>query len=112
MAPQSKRQRLDLDSVFGQIDADLEVFAASVDTQGGLGLGRTSAVAEEFLDLPRAPNGEAQIADARNDHNLPLAQLHVAVTRFYRNMLAAFHGKDRDAAKRDTIRHFQHGRPA
>lgn len=38
-----------------------------------------------FEDLPRAPDGAAIIADPRNDENLILAGIHVAVLKFHNN---------------------------
>ena len=98
--------RLDLDSLFGAIDAAVHDPAKSVKFRGDMGLGLTAGGAYNRQDLPRAVSGEAQIADARNDSNLALAQFTVMMTRFYWKMLAC-RGNAGDA-RRATKHHFQH----
>lgn len=98
---------LDLDSVFGAIESRVEIYASSVDKFGTLALGQTEPNSRQPKDLPRAPCGEAQIADGRNDHNLAVAQFHVMVSQFYRQMLHVC-GNNEVQAKILTIRHFQH----
>ncbi|QJF51851.1 peroxidase family protein [Roseobacter ponti] len=98
---------LDLDSVFGQVDAQTHGLAGTSETHGCLALGNTSAEHADLRDLPRSPPGEAQIADARNDHNLAVAQLAVVLTRFYWKM-QQYHGGNEQAARRATVRHLQH----
>lgn len=98
---------LDLDSVFGQVDAQTHGLAGTSATHGLLSLGNTSAAHADLRDHPRSPQGEAQIADARNDHNLAVAQLAVVLTRFYWKM-QQYHGGDDQAARRATVRHLQH----
>lgn len=98
--------RLDLDSLFGTIDAKDKNPAASVEFRGGLGLGLTAGAPCNRKDLPRSASGEPQIADARNDANLAVAQFTVMMTHFYWKMLAC-HGHAADA-QRATKQHFQH----
>lgn len=52
---------------------------------GGVGVGEvnTSDGSTLYGDLPRDREGQAQIGDVRNDHNLGVAQIHVALSQFY-----------------------------
>lgn len=77
---------LDLDSVLGFEPAGDPHLAAPLP----IGLTARDPRGCAFAaDLPRAPCGRPLIADARNDDNLALAQVHVAMTAFANAVLAA-----------------------
>lgn len=99
---------LDLDSLFGQIetyDQNKYEYQHAVSKVNELRLGPTTGRKRgDFNDLPRSPSGEAQIADARSDHNLGVAQIQVALTKFYGFVVDNVGEKN---AKRAFIDHFQ-----
>jgi hypothetical protein len=81
---------LDLDSVFGVEPSASPHGTPDMATPLPLGLtARDPAGCAFAADLPRSPCGAPQIADGRNDDNLALAQVHVAVTAFCNAVLAA-----------------------
>ncbi len=70
---------LDLDSVLGFAPSDEPDLTAPLP----LGLTTRDLSGCSFAaDLPRSPCGAPLVADARNDDNLALAQVHVAMTAF------------------------------
>lgn len=77
---------LDLDSVLGFEPSE------DPDLRAPLPLGSTTRDLSGCCfaaDLPRSPCGAPLIADGRNDDNLALAQVHVAMTAFANAVLAA-----------------------
>jgi Animal haem peroxidase len=56
-------------------------------------------------DLERLPTGQAVIGDNRNDENLIIAQLHVAVIKFHNRLISE--GKSLAEAQRLTRWHYQ-----
>lgn len=80
---------LDLDTVFPPPTEHLQHMAGVYQQTGALveqdvALGRTSRSSfDSFLDLPRDIGGRPLIPDTRSDANLFLAQLHVALLRYY-----------------------------
>ena len=97
---------LDLDSLFGPVDRHLSP-APDVYSAAGLMLGRTSGTkAPLYDDLPRTKIGEAVIPDARNDQNLAVAQLHVAITKFHQTVSLLFPDKTAEEWRLLTTRHF------
>lgn len=71
---------LALDSLFGP-NAEGAVAAGVNLCGGGLALGKTSGGG--FDDLPRAANGFPALPDPRNDNNLAVAQMTVAIIKFH-----------------------------
>lgn len=65
---------------------------------GGVGIGRIKKcrISEKlpekrmYDDLPRDNKGKALIGDVRNDHNLSVAQTHVALSKFYQSYVHEF----------------------
>ncbi|QJF51146.1 hypothetical protein [Roseobacter ponti] len=80
---------LDLDTVFPPETEHLQHMAGVYQQTGalveqGVALGRTSRSSfDSFLDLPRDTDGRPLTPDGRSDANLFLAQLHVALLRYY-----------------------------
>ena len=73
-----------------------------------------SGVAEH--DLLRAPNGRAIIGDPRNDENLIISQLQLAIIRFHNHVAETINGEDGltghdlyEAAREATTWHYQWG---
>lgn len=97
---------LDLDSLFGSVDKHLQP-ADDTSMSAGLRLGRTHGPGAGFDDLPRTRQGEAAIADQRNDSNLGLAQFHVAMTKFHQAVASCFPGESEDEQRNITRQHFQ-----
>jgi hypothetical protein len=88
-----RNAKLDLDSVYG---------TGSVrDTTNPAKM----AIGPDGGDLPRAPDGRALIADSRNDENMIIAQLHLAVLRFHNAMVDT--GLSFEGAQRETINYYQ-----
>ncbi|NGO54050.1 hypothetical protein [Allomesorhizobium camelthorni] len=71
---------LDLDSVFGSPNQELEN-GQSLHCPAPMATGETTY--GELRDIPRSAEGIPVIADQRNDSNLPLAQVHMALIRFF-----------------------------
>jgi hypothetical protein len=98
---------LDLDSVFGEIDTRLNP-APDVHCNGGLMLGTISgAKSTSHSDLPRTRYGQAIIPDDRNDHNLAVAQFHVALVKFHQSVCILFPNESAEEQRTITRRHFQ-----
>ncbi|HEY7485930.1 MAG TPA: heme peroxidase family protein [Streptosporangiaceae bacterium] len=106
-APNSRTPGFDLDSVYGRgpsgspqlyNPADRDKFLVE---SGG-----------RFEDLPRRSNNSAIIADERNDENLMLAGLHVAILLFHNRVVDFLRGQGRTgsvfAAAQQLVRwHYQ-----
>jgi hypothetical protein len=75
--------RYDLDSVYG---GGPTVSPAVYDPDDPAKL-RLELNANGVLDLPRDPAGHAVIVEPRNDENLVVAQLHIAVARFHNRLV-------------------------
>lgn len=92
---QGRSPRFDLDSLYGKGPAaDGQLYAAD---HARLKVGETDAVGgplplpSSMNDLPRQQGRtEAILADARNDSNLGLAQMHVAFLRLHNHMVQHF----------------------
>lgn len=87
-----RQPQLNLDSVYGTGSVRVpngsrmllgEVALASTDPANPLRGVRIPPVHDLARDLPRDAAGKARICDGRNDENLAVAQLHVAVLRFH-----------------------------
>ena len=93
---------LDLDSIFGALPTESgprqsQAWPAPVT------VGETTD--GQLRDIPRTSEGIPVLADRRNDSNLPLAQMHMALMRFYN---AVCQVSDGDAeGRRLTQLHFQ-----
>jgi hypothetical protein len=99
---------LDLDSLFGAVPepplpAQAQLWKAGV----GIGQARSFGPDVRYEDLPRRTDGKALIADARNDSNLALAQLHLALSKFHQRIANDLGHRSDDAARRITRRHVQ-----
>ncbi len=88
-----RNAKLDLDSVYGpgSVRDEANPDKMRVGPDGG--------------DLPRDANGRALIADSRNDENMIIAQMHLAVLRFHNAMVDT--GKNFHQAQQHTIKHYQ-----
>lgn len=89
---------LDLDSVFGAPGGPGEESAPAA-----LALGPVDGAAA-LDDLPRDAAGEPQIPEPRNDHNVGVAQVHVAMIKFHQTVERLC---GREQARALTLRHFQ-----
>jgi Animal haem peroxidase len=58
-------------------------------------------------DLPRNGEGMALVADPRNDENLIVAQLHLAMLKFHNNVVATSGDLDFDEVRRLVTLHYQ-----
>jgi len=95
---------LDLDSIFGA-PSEPCVAAEPLECAGGLCTGKTTL--NRFEDLPRAANSLPCITDRRNDHNLAVSQLTVAIVKFHQAVAKKCGLGNVEAEKRHTRRHFQ-----
>ncbi len=91
---------LDLDSVF-ELPAPLGGACPEHSVEMPLGC----TYSGRLLDLPRTRKGRPVIADGRNDDNLPLAQIHMALIRFFNAVSRVT--ADEDEARVMTQLHFQ-----
>lgn len=87
----SRSPFLDLDSVYGlgpQNEKSKHLYHDGVHLKIGPTTGRPIFGVTESLpnDLPRNDNGEADIADPRNDENLAVAQTHLALLKFHNSV--------------------------
>lgn len=94
---------LDLDSVFGPLPAGLQIEPCPCPS-GPMPVGCTRPGGFQ-VDLPRSSKGEPAIADQRNDDALPLAQIHMAMIRFFNSVFQV--AGNSDEARALTILHFQ-----
>jgi hypothetical protein len=102
--PVNKRSAaLDLDSIFNVSEDHPPIVGCPAST-GPMPIGCTEEE-RKALDLPRTATGQPVIGDSRNDDNLPLAQVHMALLRFY-NAVAQVE-PNADEAKKLTALHFQ-----
>ncbi|WP_455269620.1 peroxidase family protein [Rhizobium herbae] len=101
--PYSERTAsLDLDSVFGPADP------SRVEPATMMPVGSTAQPEQSRpCDLPRAPDGVADVKDLRSDDNLPLAQTHLAVIRFFNAIVAKCPGISHAHARSLAVSHFQ-----
>ncbi len=99
---------LDLDSLLGAVP-DTPLPAQAQIWKGGVGIGQARSFGPDvhYEDLPRRADGKALIADARNDSNLALAQLHLALSKFHQRIAQDECRRSDDAARRITRRHVQ-----
>lgn len=80
---QDRKPALDLDSLYGGgLDDSVVPYGK---TNGMFRLGKASNGAQE--DLPRRPDGRPLIADARNDENLLVAQMHLLFMKFHNRLV-------------------------
>lgn len=96
---------LDFDTLFGPVGTDCKPAGKTI-CEGGLSLGYTQNE-KRPLDLPRAANSHACIADDRNDQNMMLAQMVVAITQFHHCVKTLCHPKDDTEHRRITVQHLQ-----
>lgn len=61
--------------------------------------------ANGILDLPRNEDGTAKLGDPRNEENLVICQLHIAVIRFHNRLVEE--GMNYEQARRATMHHYQ-----
>jgi hypothetical protein len=75
---------------------------------GGVAVGpeRRRSGPRRYGDLPRNAAGRACIPDLRNDENLGVAQVHVALSKFHQ-LVHYLHRGDDARARRCTLRHVQ-----
>jgi hypothetical protein len=92
---------LNLDSVYNPIQPDGVSIGATRDGAKILLKPNVNGV----LDLPRNADGTAQIADPRNEENLLICQLHIAVVRFHNRLVEL--GKTFEEARQLTTWHYQ-----
>src|SRR5262245_29687109 len=90
---------LDLDSVLGRAAGGSHAPAEP------MALGTTTPGNQPY-DLPRQ-DGKALIVDQRSDDNLPLAQTHMAVIRFFNAIVANCPGIAQAEARALAVLHFQ-----
>ena len=77
---------LNLDSVYNLVQPDGVSVGATRDPANPAKLLLEPNV-NGVLDLPRNPDGTAQIADPRNEENLLICQLHITVIRFHNRLV-------------------------
>ncbi len=99
---------LDLDSLFGAVPEDPLPTQTQI-WKGGVGIGQARSFGSGVMydDLPRRSDGVALIKDARNDSNLSLAQLHLALSKFHQLVAQDEGDLDAEEARRITRRHVQ-----
>jgi hypothetical protein len=100
---------LGLDSLFGPLPSKASQSDSAIKTDG-LFLGPTKSgddATNNYLDLGRADGGFPCVADPRNDNNLSVAQLTVAMIRFHQRICALHPGISSKEQQAITIRHFQ-----
>lgn len=95
---------LDLDSLFGAIPPEGKV-SGEVKCTDGVCIGQTSA--GRYEDLPRSATGFPCIADPRNDNNLAVAQLTVAMMKFHQRVCELTKGCSSEEQRTITRRHVQ-----
>lgn len=97
---------LDLDSLFDDPEDDLEPTNAGCPI-GGLVLGATAGGV--MGDLPRTKEGKPVIGDKRNDNNLAVAQMTVAMMKFHQFVASKLDidPEDHEIQKTVTRRHVQ-----
>lgn len=93
---------LDLDTVFGSSNRSHRKPATLMPVGYTGPPGQTRP-----CDLPRTVEGRASIVDLRSDDNLPLAQTHVALIRFFNAIVERFDGISQSAARALAVSHFQ-----
>lgn len=114
-APENPRTpRFDLDSAYGHGPADQPylydalnrvLFRIGVNESGEPDLPRTDGAGTTFLVPPVDDPRRAVIGDSRNDENVILAQLHLAVLKFHNRQVES--GRSFTAARQQTTWHYQ-----
>ncbi|WP_162913950.1 peroxidase family protein [Taklimakanibacter lacteus] len=111
---QAASPRLDLDSIYGKLD-----FRSFNTPPFHLPMGYTTPSSHipplkcrSFpRDLPRDENGKTTIADTRNDGNVTVAQMHIALMRFHNAIATLLHESRQRHTMDDvvemTVQHFQ-----
>lgn len=97
---------IDLDSLVWT-EPPTPPYALGVHEHAGTAVGRTTGELGRLEDLPRASDGAPVLPDPRNDSNLAVAQLTVAVTKLHQVLAAAAPQVSLEASKRRTARHVQ-----
>jgi hypothetical protein len=96
-SPNARTPGLDLDSVYGRGPSeDSQLYERD----------RTRLRVESggmFEDLPRTADGTAIIADPRNDENIMIAGLHVAMLKFHNRIVEMLRADDRRSADRGSV---------
>jgi hypothetical protein len=96
-SPNARTPALDLDSVYGRGPSeDSQLYERD----------RTRLRVESggaFEDLPRTADGTAIIADPRNDENLMIAGLQVAMLKFHNRIVDMLRADNRRAQDRDSV---------
>jgi hypothetical protein len=95
---------LDLDSIFGAIPPEGRI-TGNPDCMDGICIGQTSA--GRYEDLPRSTTGFPCIPDPRNDNNLAVAQLTVAMMKFHQRVCELTKGCSSEEQRMITRRHVQ-----
>lgn len=105
-----RSQAFDLDSVFGAVRADFTP-PADLPELGGLRLGPTAPSQQGYDDFPRDNTdkyrGVPCIPDLRNDNNLNVAQLTVAIMKFHWLLAQLYPSAPERELKAMTMRHVQ-----
>ena len=105
-----RSQAFDLDSVFGAVRADFTP-PADLPELGGLRLGLTAPSQQGYDDFPRDNTdkfrGVPCIPDLRNDNNLNVAQLTVAIMKFHWLLAQLYPSAPDNELKAMTMRHVQ-----
>jgi len=118
LTPKSTRSpSIDLDSLYGSDRNDpatQRIYDAASPARLAIGKTFGNGLKELENDLPRDPtSGEAFIGDERNDENLVVAQMHVALIKFHNKVVDALKKEgvvDQELfarAREEVIRHFQ-----
>jgi hypothetical protein len=99
---------LDLDSLFDAVPDDPLPTQKQI-WKGGVGIGQARSFGSDVMydDLPRRSDGTALIRDSRNDTNLALAQLHLALSKFHQFVAQHEDCRNAEDARRITRRHVQ-----
>jgi Animal haem peroxidase len=113
---QGRSPSLDLDSLYGAGPNDSESEKFYEADKQHLKMGSTAAVAgipaKQGFDLPRGAGKKAVIPDERNDENLAVAQLHLAMIRFHNRVLDTLpadipQGQRFARARQKVVKHYQ-----
>ena len=100
--PTHRTPRLDLESVYGLGPADQPYLYEPGDPDRLL-LERRAEGDRAVWDLPRLADGRAVVPDARDDSNVPVAQLHVLLARVHNRLVAD--ARARGVAAGDAFEH-------
>ncbi|MHA7819002.1 MAG: peroxidase family protein [Erythrobacter sp.] len=111
---------LDLDCIYGLGPEAQPYLYVDGGDFGGVklltGADNPGQAGENDHDVLRSPNGRAIIGDPRNDENLIISQLQLAMIRFHNHVADTLHGETGmtghdlyEAARRQTTWHYQWG---